>query len=361
MMEESQFGPQTAHSQPKMSADQLRLPDHIQDVELLAQGGMGAVFKARHRLTGAKLAVKVMLPELAKDANHLQRFIQEAKLVCKLSNPHIVAIHECAIMDNTIPYMVMDFVEGETLKQRLERVPGLTVKEALDIFSQAADALLHAHKKGVIHRDLKPANIMLTKSDDNEIVVKVLDFGLAKVFDKRADDDTLALLTATGEVLGTPYYMSPEQVLDEPLDQRTDIYSLGCVMYHVMTGVVPYPGTSAIQVLSKHAHDPLPNMDDSPRGAACPPSLKRIILKCLEKDRADRYASMEDLQKDLTQYRDSGTVRRRITGKEKRSASNLIQGAIAFIVSFGVISLIAWALPKLTPLLQPILQAIGWQ
>ncbi|MBY0547871.1 MAG: serine/threonine protein kinase [Candidatus Obscuribacterales bacterium] len=313
--------------------DQLRLPDHIHDLELLAQGGMGAVFKARHRLTGARLAVKVMLPELAKDANHLQRFIQEAKLVCKLSNPHIVAIHECAIMGNTTPYMVMDFVEGETLKQRLDREPSLTVKEAVDIFSQAADALLHAHKKGVIHRDLKPANMMLTKSDDGETVVKVLDFGLAKVFDKRADEETLALLTATGEVLGTPYYMSPEQVMDDPLDQRTDVYSLGCVMYHVMTGVVPYPGTSALQVLSKHAHDPLPNMDDSPRGAQCPPSLKRIILKCLEKDISDRYASMDELQRDLIQYRDSGTVRRRITGKEKRSASRMIRGVITLVVS----------------------------
>lgn len=323
-------------SPPKLTVDQLRLPDYIQDLELLAEGGMGAVFKARHRLTGARLAVKVMLPELAKDAHHLQRFIQEAKLVCKLSNPHIVAIHDCAIMDNTTPYMVMDFVEGETLKQRLDREPPLTVSEAVDIFSQAADALQHAHKKGMIHRDLKPANMMLTKSDDNQIVVKVLDFGLAKVFDKKQDDETLALLTATGEVLGTPYYMSPEQVLDEPLDPRTDVYSLGCVMYHVMTGVVPYPGTTALQVLSKHAHDPLPNMDDSPRGAQCTPALKRIILKCLEKDLSDRYASMEELQRDLTQYRDSGRVKRRITGKERRSVSRLILNLIWWIGGFGL-------------------------
>lgn len=335
MMDESQIT-NLRGTPEKMTVAQLRLPDYIQDLQLLAQGGMGAVFRGRHKVTGATLAIKVMLPELATDANHRERFVREAKLVCKLSNPHIVAVHDCRLMDNVTPYMVMDFVAGETLKQRLDREPALTIEEALDIFAQCAEALAHAHDKGVIHRDLKPANVMLAKTDDGKPFVKLLDFGLAKVYDRRDDEETLALLTATGEVLGTPYYMSPEQILDGPLDQRTDVYSLGCVMFHVMCGVVPYPGTSALQVLSKHAHDPLPSFDDTPYGARCPASLRRIIFKCLEKESTDRYQSMHELHSDLLQYRSSGTVRRRITGKERRSAGKLIQSALSTIAGFCV-------------------------
>ena len=179
--------------------EEIGLPPSLKILGKISQGGIGAVFRAEHSFTHAQVAVKVLLPQLAAVERHRQRFFQEAQAICSLSNPHIVAVHDCAFSQSGLPYMVMDYVDGITLEQLLSQ-RAITIEEALDIFIQTAEAVGHAHKKGVIHRDLKPSNIMLCRGDDGKFFVKVLDFGIAKITEG-AQIQASGELTATGSFL----------------------------------------------------------------------------------------------------------------------------------------------------------------
>jgi eukaryotic-like serine/threonine-protein kinase len=327
----------------------LGLPTYIADLELVKAGGMGVVYKGRHKVTAAKLAIKVLLPHLIKDITNIHRFVQESRLICTLSHPSIVSVYDCGVSGKNTPYIVMEFVDGITLRTSLED-GSMDVETGLTVFDQVARALSHAHKRGIIHRDIKPDNIMISRDDDSLPLVKVVDFGIAKAY-LHDNEDHLSNLTQTGDIVGTPYYMSPEQAMGHQLDQRCDIYSLGCVMYHVFTGDPPFTGGSVIQILAQHAKDPVPDLMNSASGSKLPEPVKRIILKCLEKEPSDRYASMDGLIADLDSYRSSGNVQLSLTGKQKRSLRSMVSFFGSMVAGFVIVFVLVFGFEYVMKLL----------
>ena len=274
-----------------------KINDQYEIVSLIAHGGMGSVYRARHLMLGTNRAIKVIRIDRHQDEIALQRFRKEAQAVMGLSHINIVSFHEYGLLGST-PYVVMDLTEGEALDRVLEKSGALNVTEALEIFVQVAAALHHAHSKGIFHRDIKPSNIMLVDDGDEHQIVKVLDFGIAKI-----QSDDVQKLTSTGEIFGSPAYMSPEQGRGQNVDARSDIYSLGCVMFEALNGQAPFSGNNAIETIIKHLNDPPPKLFDNKinivGSAPVLKDLEAVIRRCLEKDPNRRYASMAALEEDL--------------------------------------------------------------
>ncbi len=277
-------------------------------VALLGAGGMGEVYKARDTRLGRTVAIKVLPEQLSADADRRRRFEREAKAISALSHSHICTLFDIG-QESDVTYLVMEHLEGETLAQRLSR-SALPIRQAVEIGTQIADALDAAHKQGVVHRDLKPGNVMLTPSG-----VKLLDFGLAKLAREQAADGasvepTRAVqgaLTDQGAAVGTVAYMSPEQATGEDVDARTDLFSLGVVLYEMATRHQPFTGATAATVFDAILHkEPTPPVRLNPD---VPGELERIIAKALEKDRDLRYQTAADLRGDLNRLKrdsDSG-------------------------------------------------------
>ena len=212
--------------------------DKYELLSVLGVGGMSTIYKARHKYMGRLTAVKLLHPYLTADPSMFQRFQYEAKAASNLNHPNVVGIHDFGITDGGTAYLVMDYLEGEDLSSILERESLLPEAQAREIFRQACAGLDHAHSKGVIHRDLKPSNLFLCPEDGGNFLVKLVDFGIAKITDNTSEKSQN--LTRTGEVFGSPLYMSPEQCSGKPLDPRSDLYSFGCLMYEVLTGRRPF-------------------------------------------------------------------------------------------------------------------------
>ena len=263
-------------------------------LEPLGAGGMGEVYLGEDTRLGRKVAIKVLPAELAADQALLDRFIREAKTVARINHPGIVTLHSVEESDG-IHFIVMEHVDGSTLDQ-LIGPDGMPLEEFFEVAGAVAAALEVAHEHGVVHRDLKPANIMVTDAD----LVKVLDFGIAKLQGDAAvmsEDSATDLMTRQGVILGTAPYMSPEQASAKPVDTRSDIFSLGIVLYEMASGSRPFQGTSVMETISsilKDAPTPL-----GERGADLPPQLARIVHRCLEKDPANRYQSSRELSAEL--------------------------------------------------------------
>ncbi|MBP7862134.1 SEL1-like repeat protein [bacterium] len=268
----------------------------------IGRGGMGVVYQALQLGLDRKVALKMLLNDLSKDDIGWKRFEVEAKAASSLNHPNIIKIYEYAVSEFGLPYMVMDFVEGESLADLLDKQHKLTAKQALPLFVEIANALNHAHKRNVVHRDLKPSNIMLIKNDDEEtdnqeVELKplILDFGIAKIF---TQSGKAALnLTKTGEVFGSPLYMSPEQCMGQPLDPRSDIYSLGCILYQALSGDTPIKGENFLNVLFNHMNAKPQSLDSV--SLKIPEQLVEVIYKCLSKSPSDRYETMAQLKSDL--------------------------------------------------------------
>ena len=259
----------------------------------LARGGMGAVWVARHIQLDAPVAVKFMDPSCAASASSRARFEREAKAAASLHNPHVVAVRDYGVEGN-LPYLVMELLRGENLSVRLHRERRLSLQATSRILGQIAKALRRAHEGGLIHRDLKPANIFLARQDDDEEVVKVLDFGIAK--------DTSAMLTrdatGTGEIMGSPHYMSPEQVrCDKDLDPRADLWSLGVITFRALTGKLPFPGEVLGAVLAKVLADPIPRATEL--APDLPPGIDAFFARVLARDRAQRFSSVKEMADEL--------------------------------------------------------------
>src|SRR5512139_52434 len=256
---------------------------------------MGAVYLAEHPLIGKRVALKVIHRELAGNREVVQRFFQEAKAVNKIGNEHIVEVHDFGVTPEGDHFYIMEHIEGRTLASVLTRERAIEVMRALHIGAQIASALGAAHSEGIIHRDLKPDNIMLTQRLGDPDSVKVLDFGLAKMFQGHGAG---AVQTAAGVLLGTPQYMSPEACESKrDLDYRTDIYALGVLLFQMLTGVLPFDGDTMGEVLVKQ----VTQLPPAPRGLnpSIPPSVEQIVLRCLAKAPDARFPTMLALREAL--------------------------------------------------------------
>jgi serine/threonine-protein kinase len=276
-----------------------------QPLERLGAGGMGEVLKARDLKLNRLVALKVLRQDQSGNADRRRRFMQEAQAASALSHPNIITIYDVVSADDGAEVMVMELVAGKALDALIPQT-GMAVAQVLTCAEQIADALATAHRAGIIHRDLKPGNIMVTERG----LVKLLDFGLAK-FALEADGDatTMATLTVQGTIVGTLAYMSPEQAQGQPVDARTDMFSLGAVLYEMATGRRAFHGDNAISTLTSVLRDePRRVLEISP---AVPAVLSDVIHRCLQKDPAQRFQSMGEVHEALARLRqqaDSGTL-----------------------------------------------------
>ena len=273
-----------------------RVVDGRYQVEaLLGEGGMGLVYRVTHTRLNKSLAMKVLRRENTEDEEVLARFRREAEAASAIGNQHIVDVSDFGTLEDGSTYIVMECLEGMDLIEAMDIVRRMPEPRALDIAAQVCKALGAAHDAGIVHRDLKPENIYLIKRDETEDFVKVLDFGIAKV----AHGPTR--LTRQGEVLGTPHYMSPEQCEGENVDHRTDIYALGVLLYEMLTGQVPHDADTLMGILTKHLYeDPIPPKVRTPEVSE---ELEKVVMRCLDKDPAQRYSTMRELEADLARIK----------------------------------------------------------
>ncbi|MCE9572323.1 MAG: serine/threonine protein kinase [Deltaproteobacteria bacterium] len=260
----------------------------------IGEGGMGAVFLAQHVLIGRRAAIKVLLPALSQQHAIVERFFNEARATTAIPDPGIVQVFDFGFAADQSAYIVMEFLEGEPLDQRLKRLGLLAPSDALRITRQAAGSLAAAHARNIVHRDLKPDNLFMVRDPEaaSGERPKILDFGIAKL----GGDEPGRMRTRTGTVMGTPVYMSPEQCRGSgELDHRSDIYSLGCVLFHLVTGRPPFDMEGMGEILSAHLREP--PRPPSALTLGIPPDLDALVLQCLAKAPADRFQTMGELQR----------------------------------------------------------------
>jgi putative nucleotidyltransferase with HDIG domain len=296
----------------------------------LRSGGMGTVYYAEHPLIGRRAAIKILRPEVSQNPQVIARFLTEARAANDIRHPNVVEITDIGVSDG-LHYIVMSFLEGETLGERLERERPLDEMTAIRIVRQVASALAAAHERGIVHRDLKPENVFLLNHPDYPDYVKILDFGIAKLIGAQAAATPSP--TEVGTVVGTPAYMSPEQcrALGE-LDHRSDIYSLGVMLYEMLAGRVPFVGASTVDVMMAHVQtQPVAPIDINPKLS---PHLNAAIVRALEKDPARRFASMLELREALERTPTAGVVgEESFEKREKREAAFVVDKLTAIILS----------------------------
>lgn len=271
------------------------LVDRYQVESIIGTGGMGVVYKAWQENLKRYVAVKVLRHQFLTDEMSVKRFQQEAVAASRLAHPHIVALHDYGSTTDGFLFMVMDIIDGKSLAQEEREKKTIGVDRSIKIIAQVCDALEHAHRNGIVHRDLKPGNIMLTNFHGETDYVKLVDFGIAKLLIKEEDQE----LTQKGEVFGSPLYMSPEQCLGHDLDGRSDIYSLGAVMYEALTGFVPHIGRNAIETIDMQIHKAPLSFATRRPDIYIPERLETVVLKALAKDPAERQQSMKILAMEL--------------------------------------------------------------
>ncbi len=263
----------------------------------LNEGGMGSVYKATHMLMEKTVAIKVLRPSLAADEKIVARFSREARAASRISHPNALSVTDFGEDEDGIVFLVMEFLSGRTLKQVIRDEGRLPLPRIVEIMRQIGDALVAAHAQGVVHRDLKSDNIMLLDTTSTGDYAKVLDFGIAKINEPEGKFD--GDLTAPNLVIGTPQYMSPEQCAqDSEIDSRSDIYSLGVILYEMLVGHVPFSGESATIVMMKHLQEPVPSVLEERNDI--PPPVGRVVARAMAKIPGNRYQKVEDLIEDLT-------------------------------------------------------------
>lgn len=279
--------------------------DKYELLDCVGSGAMGIIYKARHLILDKIVAIKVLHNSNA-DPNLIMRFQREAKAASSLNHINVITVYDFGVFEGTAPYMVMDYLRGKTLQDFILEREHLSLRETLDIIEQILAALVHAQKKNILHRDLKPGNIMVLEDEGEPRLIKLLDFGLAKILDNRDDQVSLS---AVGAAMGSPAYMSPEQATGLKVDTRSDLYSVGCIMYELLTGVPPLMGDSPMETLVNRLNRRVPPvsdfLQDSKRSRAYNPSretptiVELFVAKLLERDQRDRFQSAQEARNYL--------------------------------------------------------------
>lgn len=342
--------------------DQPQLPpsnalqQQYEVMDLLGKGGMGYVFLAKHRTLPKHAAIKVLNEKLQPDSRSRLRFEQEARAASSLSHPNIVDVYDYGIADDGSPYLVMDYVRGHGLSDVISNEGALDIDRCLAIATQVASALQHAHSSGVVHRDIKPANIMLVDVEQGDEFAKLVDFGAA-ILTKESAAGSPQELTQKGKFIGSPLYMSPEQIRGERGDERSDIYALGCTIYEALSGRPPFKGETALSTMMAHLEDTPPSFVDVDSEREIPAKLEAIVQKCLAKQPDLRFQSAAELRRELLNSGKSSPDHRLEDEAERGSevrvpsqsifASGIIRAAT--IVSLIVTSSLIGALVCLSP------------
>jgi serine/threonine-protein kinase len=295
------------------------LGDKYEILSHLGSGAMGVVYKGRHQILNKDVAIKVLQSANLSDRVKKERFIREAKAQGSLNHRNIAAVHDFGLTEQDQPYFVMDFLKGETLEEYLEREKSLTCAAACRIFEQIARGLQHAHSKGIVHRDIKPSNIMLIDSEEREIHALLVDFGIAAIGEKE-----LTKLTKADHVIGTPHYMSPEQIKGKTLDARSDIYSLGCTMFETLTGNLPFLGMNGQATMAMHLAQPPEHITSFKTKTPLPSQLAELVMRCIEKQPENRYGSAKEIAALLNDIR---PIAERAE-KEEPGAKELVEASI---------------------------------
>lgn len=271
--------------------------------EVIGEGGMGKVYLAHHKVIGKRVALKILHAEHAKDKEAVGRFLREAKAASSVGNPHIIDVLDFGEAPDGAVYFAMEYLEGGTLGGLMEREGALDLKLVCDVALQLCDGLAAAHRQQIVHRDLKPDNVTLLTSgplasEREHPFCKILDFGIAKV----STSSSSTKLTMAGAVFGTPHYMSPEQAAGDAVDHRTDIYSLGVMLYEMIAGKLPFHASNFMGILTQHMYKAPPAFGEIEGGPDVPRGLEAIVLKCLSKKPESRYQAMEGLAQDLRRF-----------------------------------------------------------
>jgi serine/threonine-protein kinase len=310
-------------------------------IGMIGSGGMGVIYKARQIALNKLVAIKMLHPYLLSP-EAVRRFQLEGQAVNKLDHPYIIKVHNFGLSQRG-PFMIMDYVDGKTLTEVVQADGPLPLERVLAIFIQSCDALAHAHKRGVLHRDLKPSNLMLRKNYRDEEEVCIMDFGIAKLIDDATTSGAMSRITRTGETIGSPLYMSPEQARSAPVvDARSDVYSLGCVMYEALTGAPPLQGNNPLETMMMHVSDKPLSLSQSLLGARrFDPRIETVIERLLQKEPDRRYQSMDELKTHLIAIQDGKKLGQLVykppAPKGERAKIVLAACGILALIAFAVI------------------------
>lgn len=331
--------------------NKLTIPEELQrrysEFRVLGSGAMGAVFRAHDANLDKDVAIK-LLKQRQIDPEVAIRFQQEAKVASKLKHPNLVTLMDFGISEKGEPYIIMENCEGHSLSWYIDKRGVISLPAAVNIMAQICDGMEHAHNNGVVHRDLKPSNVIVCDEDLVNAKIKVLDFGIAKL------DDTNGGVTRTGTILGTPYYMSPEQFTGDNVDRRTDIYAAGCMLFRMLTNCLPFEGDTMLQIMQEKRENIAPRMTDVASDVDIPEHVEEVVAKCLEIEPDDRYSSMSEfrdalftaLEKSNMQIPVSQTGPRETVAKRRRpsKASLTLTACLAVVVGVvGFFSYQEWA------------------
>jgi len=281
------------------------LSEKYEFLESVGSGGMGIIYKAKHLALNRIVAIKLLHPYLLNEDTIL-RFQREARTASKLRHPNLIEVQDVGTTEEGQPFMVMDFVSGQSLSDLIHQKGRLSVEETLKIFVQICSGLAYAHNQNILHRDLKPSNVMLITDEHGSTTAKILDFGIAKVLEE--GENKAATLTKTGDVFGSPLYMSPEQGAGGNVDRRSDLYSLGCMLFECLTGTPPFMGKSIIETLMAHAQQKPMSLKEATLGLDFPPELNSVVMKLLAKAPDERYQSVLEVREDLLAIIESATL-----------------------------------------------------
>lgn len=288
------------------------LGEQYEVLEFIKEGGMGRVYKVKDKKLNATLAIKLLRQELQLEKGALKRFEQEISILEKLTHINIAPVYGVGVTSTGIPFVAMEYLDGKSLEEDLLGDGRMTIERTLDLAIQICEALSHAHAKGIVHRDLKPSNIIITKTSGGAEIAHIIDFGVARLHtvDVRQSQN----LTRTGDVFGSPMYMSPEQCLGIAQDERSDVYSLGCILYEMINGHPPFQGSNAVQTIVQH-------LNDAPSWKSSASDFQAIVDRCLQKVPDDRYQSVEELQADLLSIRQGVPVEKRVLKSKNKNYS----------------------------------------